>query len=132
MYFPSIDVDVPQYRVVLRQGYRQRGARLAKINQRAAIGFADAISVLFPQIADMNDALPGYNPLRHRSRTVIRRVLLTVFDISGRNTSLGRCLETFTVIDSELAERRSAQPHCLFEHRVEDRREVAGRGIDDL
>ncbi len=25
-----------------------------------------------------------------------------------------------------------AQPYCLFEHRVEHRREVAGRGIDDL
>src|SRR5437763_531297 len=27
---------------------------------------------------------------------------------------------------------RVAQPHCLFEHRVEHRGEVTGRGIDDL
>ena len=25
-----------------------------------------------------------------------------------------------------------AQPHCLFQHRVEHRREIAGRGVDDL
>jgi len=29
-------------------------------------------------------------------------------------------------------EGRIAQPRCLFEHRVEHRGEVAGRGIDDL
>ena len=30
------------------------------------------------------------------------------------------------------AERRSAKPHCLLQDRIEHRREVAGRGIDDL
>ena len=33
---------------------------------------------------------------------------------------------------SKAAVAASAQPHRLFEHRVEHRREVAGRGIDDL
>ena len=28
--------------------------------------------------------------------------------------------------------KRLAQPHRLFQHRVEHRREVAGRGVDDL
>ena len=37
----------------------------------------------------------------------------------------------FAVIGAACAERGLAQPRRLFEHRVEHRREVAGRGIDD-
>src|SRR5215813_1704505 len=32
----------------------------------------------------------------------------------------------------KLSECRSTQPHCPFEHRVEHRREVTRRGVDDL
>ena len=39
--------------------------------------------------------------------------------------------ETLAVIGQHDAERGLAQPRCLFEHRVEHRREVAGRGVDD-
>ncbi len=39
---------------------------------------------------------------------------------------------TLAVIRVQLAECRAAQPHRLFQHRVEHRREVAGRRIDDL
>ena len=38
--------------------------------------------------------------------------------------------ETLAVVGGH-SERRLAQPRRLFEHRVEHRREIAGRGIDD-
>jgi hypothetical protein len=44
----------------------------------------------------------------------------------------GTKMKAFTVPNSENAERRLAQPRSLFEHRLEDRREVAGRTVDDL
>jgi hypothetical protein len=36
------------------------------------------------------------------------------------------------VVGSEDAEGSLAQPHGPFEHRIEYRREIAGRRIDDL
>jgi hypothetical protein len=51
---------------------------------------------------------------------------------SDRHAVLGCWGETLTVIGRERAERRFAQSGCLFEHRVEHRREIARRGIDDL
>jgi hypothetical protein len=41
-------------------------------------------------------------------------------------------MEGLAIKRLENAERDFAQPHRLFEHRVEHRREVAGRGVDDL
>ena len=41
-------------------------------------------------------------------------------------------LEHVAVSKSKVSRSGLAQPHRLFEHRVEYRREVAGRGIDDL
>ena len=35
-------------------------------------------------------------------------------------------------IDEQLSEGRLAQPHRLFQHRIEHRRQIAGRGIDHL
>src|SRR5207253_9211710 len=37
----------------------------------------------------------------------------------------------FAIVSKEAAVSGLAQPHCFFEHRVEHRREIAGRGIDD-
>ena len=41
-------------------------------------------------------------------------------------------MEALTIIAQQNAESGAAQPHRLFEHRVEHRGEVAGRGVDDL
>src|SRR5689334_25280312 len=41
-------------------------------------------------------------------------------------------MENFTIIRREVTEFRLTETACLFKHRIEDRREVAGRGIDDL
>ena len=41
-------------------------------------------------------------------------------------------METLTIVGVERAEGSPAQPHRLFQHRVEHRRQIAGRGVDDL
>jgi hypothetical protein len=41
-------------------------------------------------------------------------------------------MEALAVICPQIAVGRFAQPHRLFEHRVEDRGEVARRAVDDL
>ena len=41
-------------------------------------------------------------------------------------------MKALTIPGSENAKGRLAQPRCLFKHCVEHRREVAGRGINDL
>src|SRR5204863_5656493 len=44
---------------------------------------------------------------------------------------MGDRAEAISAVGPQAAERGLAQPHRLFEHRVEHRREVAGRGIDN-
>jgi len=41
-------------------------------------------------------------------------------------------MKALTIPSSKNAKRRLAQPCRLFQHRVEYRRQIAGRGIDDL
>ena len=48
------------------------------------------------------------------------------------NPASGDGTGSLAVDDGHEAEGRSAQPHRLFEHRVEHWCEIAGRGIDDL
>ena len=41
-------------------------------------------------------------------------------------------VKQFAIVAVQYAERRLAQPQRFFEHRIENGREIAGRGIDDL
>ena len=41
-------------------------------------------------------------------------------------------MEMFAIISRKHAKGGRTQPRCLFEHRVEHRRQIAGRSIDDL
>src|ERR1700746_532962 len=48
------------------------------------------------------------------------------------NPASGDSTGTLAVDDGHEAEGRSAEPHRLFKHRIKDRGEVTGRGIDHL
>src|SRR5215469_783165 len=48
------------------------------------------------------------------------------------NPASGDSTGSLAVDDGHEAERRFAQPHSLFDHRVKYRREITGRGVDDL
>src|SRR6266849_5186741 len=57
--------------------------------------------------------------------------LLKELDKRWRGTALRDPAKELAVNPCEVTEARLTQPHSLFEHRVEDRREVAGRRVDD-
>ena len=50
---------------------------------------------------------------------------------SRRPRTATRRAETFAIVGTRTPEAGLAQPHRLFQHRVEHRGEIAGRGIDD-
>src|SRR6516225_6517791 len=60
-----------------------------------------------------------------------RAELRRPFDIARWTANRGK-MEKFAVIGKHVTVSRLAEPDRSLEHRVEDRGEVAGRGIDDL
>ena len=50
----------------------------------------------------------------------------------GRHAARRHGMETLAVVGVEHSERRLAQPHRLFQHRIEHRRQIARRGVDHL
>ena len=128
----AVQVDESAHRLVAQQRHHQRAAHLAEVDERAAIGVANLVDFLGHQVGDMDDALSSEEPRRLCSRAVIRRIAAPIFDKWRGHTARRRSAEPPVLIDRELPERRFAEPHRLFEHRVEYRREVAGRRIDDL
>ena len=56
------------------------------------------------------------------------RVVLAKFGVDCRQAA--RCYRLSPLV-SHVTERRVAKMHRLLQHRVEHRRKVAGRGIDD-
>ena len=59
--------------------------------------------------------------------TQLKRIFSEVRYAVGRDPAILLAIE-----NPQVAERGFAEMHRLFEHRVENRGEVAGRGIDDL
>ena len=82
-------------------------------------------------VGHMNQALSSHAPDRRTTRDRPAERLLQPFD-KVRITARGGSVQQFAVERPDVTEGRLAQPHRLFEHRVEDRREIAGRGVDDL
>jgi len=64
-------------------------------------------------------------------RHYLSRLAQKLHERRGR-TAFGDCVKKVSVNVREVAEARLAQPHRLFQHRVEHRAEITGRGIDDL
>ena len=57
--------------------------------------------------------------------------LAVIFGQLGRDAALGHNMDQLTIKPGHEAERGFAQPQRPFQHRVEDRGEIAGRGVDD-
>ena len=60
------------------------------------------------------------------------RIARQELGIGCRNAPRANGTELLSIGDTHYAECRIAEPHRLVEHRIEHRREIAGRGIDDL
>src|SRR5262249_26896884 len=84
------------------------------------------------QVQDMYDLLSCKNACAQRSRLRDKCVVSAVFGKRGWYAPCRGTSEAVAITSAELAESRSTQMHGLFEYRVEHRRQVAGRGIDDL
>ena len=66
------------------------------------------------------------------ARTRLIRRCCQILDIRSGQSSLSEGLEALAVETHERAKGGFAEPQSSFKHRVEHRREVTGRGIDDL
>ena len=131
-HFLAVDVDHAQQGVVLPQGHGQRGARAAEIDDRPAVGFAPLIGFVRFHIEAMNDPLSGAQPCRRCARSVIRRVPGPVGGQGCGDGPIGGGMEALAIKGRQESEIGLAQPHGLFQHRIEHRRQIAGVGVDDL
>ena len=129
----AVDHDVAEYCRILQQRHEQAGAGAAELDQRDAVGVAALIGLGGDEVGNVDDPLSFKDPRRTGSRSIDSRgVAGIVLGVSRRHAPCRSKAKALAVVGSQLAELRAAQPHRLFEHRVENRGEVAGRGIDDL
>lgn len=80
----------------------------------------------------MHKPLAVKKPHLHRAAAIARWVLLSKFGEKFGYSMHRSSPEALAVIGVQEAKGGAAQSHRLFEHRVEDRGQIAGRGVDDL
>jgi len=88
-----------------------------------------------PRLGQIDDFYKSFTPNNALARAIWSRLIGSCRQITGvgrGEAPHGDGPETLAIIGPHQAERRLAQSQCLFEHCVEDRGEIAGRGIDDL
>jgi hypothetical protein len=90
-----------------------------------------SIPVFLGDIGDLNKRFATQQPSRVACWWEFDR-LAKKLDCRRRNTARRHRLEALPIVGAQDAERGLAQPHRLFQHRVEHRRKIARRGIDDL
>src|SRR6516165_11223418 len=81
---------------------------------------------------DMDEPLAGADTTKAAVWNRPQRLLMKKVGICFGDASERGGTERVVLVRIDAADRRLAQPHSLFDHRVEYWREVAGRGIDDL
>ena len=122
--------DRPQQRAVLAKRYQQQRSDLAFTNQ-VAIPRATAVSLILYSIAHMDEVFPAYQ-LHERSVGIRLKCIPDRFSKLNWQPVQRSGVEAFAVIGQQGAKRDVAEIVSFFQYRVEHRREVTGRGIDDL
>ena len=85
-----------------------------------------------PEIGDVQDCLFPHCAAEQRARVESGWFTLQIgFEIGGNVAGAGEA-DDLAIGDEQGTKRRLAQPHRLFQHRIEHRRQIAGRGIDHL
>ena len=128
----AVDEDRPEQGFVLTQGHPKRASRAAQIDNGAPLRLAVAIGVLFPHVGDRDDVHSREDTPGNRARGGRGWVAAAVRGVCRRDAPQSRRLQAISLHHMEFAESRAAQAHCLVQHCVEHRRQIAGRGIDDL
>ena len=90
------------------------------------------VSSLGLPVEDMHNRFTSRDPRPERARRRQLRVGAEELGVNLRNATRCRSMEPLAVISPQNPECRAAQMQRLLQHRVEDRHEVARRGIDDL
>ena len=128
----AVDRKGAEQVVALAQRHRQVGACAADINQKAAPQIARTIGLILARIGNVHHRLAAQEAFDRRPRIDARWANLPCPFIEARMAA-GSCeLNEFAVIGPKHPKSRFTQPHRLFEHRIEHRREITGRRIDDL
>jgi hypothetical protein len=117
---------------IFSQRHDQGCAGATEIDRGAPLRITIPVEFGVLQIDRMDKALAGAE-LGHEAALASRdRIVPSELGKRRRHTACANRTELSAVIDDHDAERALAQPHRPFEHRVEHRCEVAGRGINDL
>src|SRR5439155_19399569 len=109
---------------ILAERYRDIAARPALLDKGAPTGIARQNSFVFAQI-DMDDILSARDAGSWTMRRRVGRCLCQRLDEIGRHAVQGRCMELRAVKGIHDAEGGLTEPHRLFEHRGQYRRELA-------
>ena len=84
-----------------------------------------------PDVGGVNDRASKDRTAKKRVRPDTRRILRHVRDKRLGHIAFGDVVGAVAIDREQPAEIRFAEPHRLFEHRVEDRLKLARRGVDD-
>src|ERR1700730_10014356 len=90
-----------------------------------------SVSLLGPDILDMDQTFPAEQTAKTVLRCRVNR-LPQIFREGGGHTAERDGLENLAVIGHQDAKTGLAKNRRLFQDCVEDRREIAGRGVDYL
>src|SRR6516162_4062302 len=104
-------------------------SRAVQVNQRLPRR-AGVMGLAFAQVGDMR-IWRAAQDLGIRTRRSWRIALRQVIGIGGGQTAGRDGMEMLSIIGFEITKSRGAQTHRLFQHRIEHRGEIAGRGVDD-
>src|SRR6516164_5517964 len=91
-----------------------------------------AVSLALRDVRDMSNVLSPQHTLHGHARSRQHRSALSSPLVEFAMATGCNEVESFSIISGDVAKAGLAQTHRFFEHRVENRREVARRGVDDL
>src|SRR6516165_4630785 len=91
-----------------------------------------SVSPVRRYIMDMNDSLAGADTTKAAVGDRPQWLLMKELGICFGDAATRDCAEPFVLVRIDAADRRLAQPYGLLNHRIQNRGEVAGRGIDHL
>jgi len=130
-YLLSVNHESAEQRAVLSQRDPQPSARPAHISKRPPDGIARAVTFLSCDVRNMNEVLTLHQPIERNSGTWTPRLALPGLGKRRRDAAHGGGVERLAIEARQETELGLAQPHRLFEHRVEHWGEIAGRAVDD-
>src|SRR6516165_10576742 len=127
-----VDREVAEHHLIFKQRHAKRASRTTEIDDRASVWLALSIGLRIHHIDDVYDPLTCKNPGGSRAGTKLWRVALQIIDIGARHAQRADRVKAFSIINMQHAKGGLAKARRFFEHCVENRREVAGRAVDDL